>query len=503
VAWGARPFGPDELAELLRDSPVTAHPWGAALSDAVAPRAALGASVFASVNSGFPWGANDGALWQGRGVSAAISAGAAFRLGPVSFVAAPLAFRAQNGDFRLMVQQRATRNRFQDALFPNLIDLPQRMGDGSYSRVDPGESSLRLRLGPVTATLSTASVGWGIGESFPAILGSNAGGFPRFAVSTSQRGLMLPHIGRISAQAFVGLLSQTQWSPVVGGERFVNRAESGTKRVGSGLSVSLMPHVLPDLELGATRFFHSAFIGSENAWRLWSRPFQGLLKKSLGTRIDENENPVASAENQLASLFARWTLPHRGVEVAFELLREDHNWDQRDLAQEPENNAAIIASAHVVTRRHAEHLSVLTLEYFDGDVRPIAQARPQGFLYEHDVLRQGHTQRGQLLGSPIGVGAIAGQRIAWEDFKPAGSTRIALQRWRTRSALSADPELLFRPPNAALAGSHDWMLDLMFGISRRKVATTVSIDVGVAWAGRWQLQESNYNAYARSTLTIF
>jgi hypothetical protein len=202
-------------------------------------------------------------------------------------------------------------------------------------------------------------------------------------------------------------------------------------------------------------------------------------------------------------LFARWAFPSRGAEATFELFREDHSWDSRDQAQEPENNAAVLASLRAITERRADKLSMLTLEYFDGDVRPIAQARAQGALYVHSVLTQGHTQRGQLLGTPIGGGAITGQRVAWERFTPRGSLRANLQRWRNRALRPTNVESLLPPAERAVAATHDWILDGSIGVTRYRRSRALSSEIGVAWAGRWQLASGRTNLYARTSVSVF
>lgn len=264
-----------------------------------------------------------------------------------------------------------------------------------------------------------------------------------------------------------------------------------------------MPALLPTLELGASRFYHSPFRDGAHRWQSWTKSFEGFFKQGFGSRNGGSNDPTGDIDNQLASLFARWTFPSRGAEAAFELLREDHNWDARDLAQEPDNNSAVLASIRVLTERRSDRLSSLTLEYFDGDVRPIAQARSQGYLYLNGGIRQGHTQRGQLLGAPIGAGAIAGERAAWERFGADGSLRVQLQRWRTQSLRSDDPEALFRAPERLLANSHDWIVDASVLATRLRGLHALSVEGGVAWAGVWQFDGPMTNLYVRCNWTRF
>jgi hypothetical protein len=185
------------------------------------------------------------------------------------------------------------------------------------------------------------------------------------------------------------------------------------------------------------------------------------------------------------------------------VLREDHNWDARDFAQEPENNSAILASVRATTKRSATQLAVLTFEYFDGDVRPIAQVRAQGYLYVHGYLRQGHTERGQLLGTPIGAGAIAGERVAWERFTATGSLRFNVQRWRTLSTFTTNPEALYLAPDARIPNDHDWIIDASVASVRYRNRRALTVEGGIAWAGVFNFGDSRTNLYSRVSIALF
>ena len=495
LPWSARPFGADDLDAFLHDSTVRAHPWQARMRAALAPRARVVGTVYTSVNSAFPWGANDGPMWQGRGVTTAVGLATTFRWGPFTAVAAPVMFFAQNASFPVVPISGSSP--FRNAVFPTAVDVPQRMGASRFARASPGESSLRVQIGGAVAGISTGSLGWGTGESFPAIFGANAGGFSHLFLGTSRRGLRIPGIARVSARYVVGVLEQSPWSPVEGNQAYVNDLEVGQRRVGAGLTVSVSPAVFPTLELGASRFYHTPFSNGPTRWRSWSKPIEGIFKTSRpDASAGGDRGPLI--DNQLAAFFARWSFPRRGVEASFELFRDDHNFDARDFAQEPENNGASLASVRAIVGRSPTRLGIVTLEYFNGDVSPIAQVRSQGSLYAHQPLAQGHTERGQLLGSPIGVGAISGTRVAYERFAASGTLRGSLQRWRTRSLRSQDPEQLYRPSNYIFPRTHDWVLDAGVGATRLRRHQSVSLDIGVAWAGVWAFGDPRTNVYARA-----
>ena len=504
LPWAVRPFGPSDVRAVIMDSSQKAHPWRTGLRVASGRAATLGAMGFVSANTGFAWGANDGALWQGRGLTVAGGVAASTRWGPFSAVAAPVAFLAQNADIPRLLPSPTGSNG--DPLFYNNVDLPLEMGAKAYGRIDPGESTLRLDLGSAVLGISSASLGWGVGDAFPALFGPNAGGFSHIFAGTKGRGLRIPRIGKFSGRYVLGVLEQTRWSPVQGSESYLSAEQPGTRRLATGLVVSFMPALLSNLELGANRFYHSPYLSGGERWAAWSRPFDGIFKESLPPRIGPVGEQNGDLDNQMASFFARLVFPGRGVEAGFELFREDYNWDLRDLAQEPENNSAVIATLHAMTERRADRLSVLSLEYFDGNVRPIAQARGQGALYVHGTLRQGHTQRGQLLGSPVGVGAIGGSRISWERFTPSGSLRIMAQRWRPRSSFQGTRGDGLYPPAdqpIAYAKYHDWIIDGSVASTQYRGRSIISAEVGLAWAGVWQLTERRTNLYARISVGAF
>jgi len=299
------------------------------------------------------------------------------------------------------------------------------------------------------------------------------------------------------------VLDQSAYSPVTGGEEFVGGRQSGTKRVAVGMTVSYMPAFLPTLEVGGTRFYHSPYREPSQRWDAWSKPFEGIFKSSFDGRNGTAGDQNGDFDNQLASAFVRWSFPGRGADVSFEYFREDHSWDARDLAAQPESNGAVMASFRAATSRSESEIGILTFEYFDGDIPPIAQVRPVGGLYVHATLLQGHTQRGQLLGSPVGAGPMSGQSVTWERFKQKGSARMNLRRWRSRSRGTADSQGLYFNVERPIPNFHDWIIDGSYGITRYRGTSALSVDAGVAYAGRWQLGDSRTNVYARASLSLF
>src|SRR5690349_4156950 len=162
TTWSIRPFSPAEIDDL---SPMDSnHPWSARYDfkkdsatglhwETVRP------TVGFILNTAFPWGANDGPLWAGKGLTSWAQVGGAARWGALSLRIAPIAFRAENTSFPLWNNGQVGTLVYANGQFPLEIDLPQRFGNSAYSRIDLGESTLRFDKG-VTVGISTASNWW-------------------------------------------------------------------------------------------------------------------------------------------------------------------------------------------------------------------------------------------------------------------------------------------------------------------------------------------------------
>lgn len=391
--WSIRTFSHDEVERLLPTDSL--HPWaerydlgadGARWSDGVhlvAPRARL------YVNSRFPYGHNDGAVWQGRGATLAVEGGMAARWGPISLTVTPTAFVAQNADFPLRDNGEQGRRAFAHGNRPEAVDLPQRFGDGAYVRFDPGQSTLRADLGIVGLGVSTANQHWGPAVDNPLLLGNNAAGFPHAFVGSS-RPLGIG-IGRLHGRVVWGVLGQSDYAAQQG---------DSSRRFMSGLVTVFTPRGVDGLEIGFGRFFHTLWADFDSGDFL--KPVQGFLKIGIGQAgpgFDQSD-----PDNQLASAFFRWTFPSSAFEVYGEYAREDHNADLRDAVLEPDHDAAFTLGFRKLWNASDVSWTSLRGEWMDAQQSHLAIGRVQAPYYIHTQARQGHTQVGQILGSPDGLG---------------------------------------------------------------------------------------------------
>lgn len=435
-SWLIRPLSPIQIWKLERL--LDNHPWKSRLAKfsdtSLIEAGLLSPSASIRFNTAFPYGSNDGAIWAGRGLTYAVQAGMYARLGPLSLTLLPTAFRSENTAFPLAPSPLACG--CGDPIYGAGVDRPQRFGVRPYQRLDPGQSTIRLDVLGVSAGLSTANEGWGPSTEYPYLLGNNAAGFPHFFVGSSAPFPIL--IGRAHLKVIYGRLDQSNFSPVTGSKFYASPLDAGRLRFASGLIATFQPRGLDGLEIGGSRFIHSIWPRTGIPASYLRKPLQSFLKVNLGSDFDQQ---IAATDNQEASVFARWVFDKSGLEIYGEYGREDHSYDLRDLLQEPDHQRAYSLGFAKTLGKTSTQFNVLRVELMNFQLPPLATTgRGEGSIYTHTFLNQGNTNRGQLLGADIGVGAAAASTVRWDHYSAAG--RWALFWHRDLRAESADPALV-------------------------------------------------------------
>jgi len=429
--WSVRGFSLREVESLAPAA--EDHPWsdrydyrfprgGAPTFQVVRPEARL---IF---NSGFPYGHNDGPIWAGRGLTTAISMGAAASIGPLSLTLAPIYFRAENREFDLFqfYPSRAGKAAYFDPLSPQHIDLPQRFGDDSYARLDPGQSTIRLDIPYLTAGVSTANQHWGPAREFPILLGNNAPGYLHVFLGTPSP--VNVWLGELHGRFIWGSLTQSEFSPLPDGMT--------DRRFTSALALTFTPRGLPGLEVGGARIFHETWPEDGINGSDLIRPVESVLKKYLPEKgfFDGNEDHrKSSPDNQLLSVFARLVLPGSGFEIYGEYGREDANFDFRDFVLALDQHASYGLGFRKVWSGGEDRMVSVRGELVNGQISHLIRVRTQVHHYRHSWVVQGHTQHGQILGSPAvrgGQGSILGIDLHRPWGRLSGDwTRIIRMEW--------------------------------------------------------------------------
>ena len=356
-------------------------------------------------NSEFPLDRNNGSLWAGRGASASLTGGALFAWGPLTLGVAPTVAFQQNSSFPTVPVDRPG---YSDFIYPNqpeIIDWPQRFGENGYTNVDLGQSFLRVDVNVISAGLSNENLWLGTATRYPLLLSNTAGGFPHVFVGAPP--LATP-IGQVSAQAFWGRLDESD---------YFDDDDNNNGRLLSGIVLGYEPLWTPGLVLGLARLYTSNIEGRGVA-ELLARPY-GL--SGSATRGIE--------DNSIFALYGRYVLPSAGLEVYAEWGHEVGYRSLGDLLREPDQSQAYVLGLDKITSLGSYQLRVYgELTHLDAPL-PIRSGRGVISFYTHGSVRQGHTQRGQLLGAWIGPGSNA-QIIGVDVMRGANSVGLFVERTR-------------------------------------------------------------------------
>jgi hypothetical protein len=408
---GIRPWNRHETKRLI---PTGDHPWAARFSppDNSATGSGLQilrASARVTWNSGAP--GNDGAVWFGRGVTLDGSAGVRYTIGPLDLQLAPLAFVAQNQAFTLAPNGNSGAGALGDARFPGNIDLPQRFGTKAYARVDLGNTRISIDTRAISVGFSSAPLALGPARDEPLTLGPNGGGFPHLYAGSGEPWPI--GIGQLHVKLIAGRLGQSAWSPVTSGD---------PSRFLSGFVATFEPRGVPGLEVGFMRT--ADIIWHDATWRSVFRPLSGILSNSVSGATN------VAAEDQYASVFARWALAPAGFEVYAEYGREDSSGDLRWLAIKPDDLGNLLLGVQKAIRTHGG-VRVFRVELVNAELSAIERGQ-RGFgepiaPYIHSGVFQGQTVNGLLLGSETAYGG-AGWRIASDEYTANGRCTWSLER---------------------------------------------------------------------------
>lgn len=343
------------------------------------PAGPVAASLRVYTNSGLPSLPDDGPVWAGRGTTVAAAASWSWNNRFVTLRVAPLLWAAQNLPVSLIPQVGTPGSPYGDALRPRRIDLPQRFGDQSLARLEPGESELTVRALGVRASLTSVARRIGLGEYHAIIMSPTAPGFPRVELGTNQP--WRTPIGDFAGTLAAGRLPQTPWAP----------DQRVGVRSGSFLEGRWRPLKDPRLEFGFSRFYH--------------QDWQGLRVQDLAIPFgslffDEQLFGNGLPDNQLGSVFGAARFPRLGLEVWGEFAKDDRSLDSRDLLVELEHASSWLVGLKRSWRSDDGAAWEAHATAASAKLPPTVRFRPPlATFYDHNILTQGHTNRGQLLGT--------------------------------------------------------------------------------------------------------
>lgn len=368
-------------------------------------------------NSKHPYGWNDGAMIPARGYQILVSGGIAGKLGPLRFKLQPEFVYAANEDFAGFREGKTNQELSQYITFNRSIDVPERFGDASYSKMYWGQSSVKLEFDPIAFGLSTENLWWGPGIYNSLIMSNNAPGFTHLTFNTT-RPIVTP-VGAIELQLIGGRLNQSGFKPLLnttnsnGVELFT--PHNPDRRYLAGINVNIEPRWLKGLTIGFTRTFMSYEKDLEKIEDYL--PIFVKLQKKTGDQDRFHRD-------QRISMYSRWLLPKANAEVYFEYAINDNAYNFRDFFGSPDHGRAYMFGFNKLLP-----ISLFKSDYLrlSAEVTQLSQSidrtvREAGSFYHHGQVVRGYTNKGQVIGAGIGTGGnLQTVQLTWvKGFKSLG-----------------------------------------------------------------------------------
>lgn len=363
-------------------------------------------------NSNHPYGWNDGLMIPAKGYQTMISGGFFVKIGPLSIQFRPEYVYAANPAFAGFASGHGDADLVNYYNYHNLIDQPERFGNGTYTKASLGQSSIRLTFGPASIGISNENLWWGPGIENALVITNNAPGFKHLTLNTVRP--LHTFIGSFEGQIIAARLDATGQSNLA-----VTTTSTGTNlyipkrddwRYYTGYNISYQPRWVPGLFLGWIRTFnayHSDVHGFSNYFPFLT-PFQ---------KVDANNGEGDSFDrDQITSFYARWLFTKARAEIYFEYGLNDNSYNYSDFLGSPEHSRAYIFGLRKLVSL-AAHKDQGIL--FGAEIDQLSQSsdrivRGAGGWYIHSGVKQGQTNEGQILGAGTGSGGnLQTVNVSW------------------------------------------------------------------------------------------
>ena len=322
---------------------------------------------------------------QAKGFQNFSSLGIFGSLGPISIQIQPEFIVSQNKKYDVGFSKEGK------------IEYVENFGSSPYSKLLPGQSSIRFNYGAFSVGASTENIWWGPGQFNSLLFSSNAFGFEHVSLNTTKPAETF--LGDFEGQLILGKLNN--FAPFVrGGKddwRYVN-----------GIIFSYHPKWIPGLFFGASRVFQQYSSFNNRTLGFYFPIFEPFQKKLL---IDPNSKDFDSTEydeklqSQQLTGFARFVIPNVKAEIYFEYGRRDHAVDWREFILNPEHARAYLLGFKKLINLEGESFFQINGEILQQQesINILTRYGPIGGASwaAHDII-QGFTHQGQLLGPGVG-----------------------------------------------------------------------------------------------------
>lgn len=353
-------------------------------------------------NSNVAFGVNDGAMIPNSGLQFILSGGLYFEYGNFSVQFQPELISAQNNDFQgfPLEHDGSTWIEYYDWL--NYSDIPERFGTGGYTKLLPGQSSIRFNAEDISVGISTENIWWGPGRRNALIMSNNAPGFLHATVNT-QKPIKTP-VGSFEGQFIAGRLQNSGFKPLHldyayrQTPLYVPKRDEDWRYL-AGLVLTYQPKWVPGLSLGyssVSQMYHNDMHTLADYLPIFNG---GKGRESI-------INTDVAKRNQLSSGFFRWMDPKGHLEFYVEYGSNGNSRTFNDFITNPDlTRAFTLGFSNLFSlKRPSQYIQL------GGELTQTGQTVRETIFnknswYTHPHVRHGYTHLGQVLGAGYGPGS--------------------------------------------------------------------------------------------------
>lgn len=369
-----------------------------------------------TVNSKFPYGENNQAAWYGRGSNTEFMGGFYLTSEYLTINVYPHIIYQENLDYkhpRFIFHDDDGNIRYVAEGIQAVLDAPFRFGPDPFTTIDPGNSSIRLHYKKLETGISTEPLWWGPAVRYPLVFSNNAPGIPHFFLS-SRKPVEIPYFGDIQFRWILGYPQESQ---------YFDGGNQGVTRFLNGINIGYRPSLYKNLTIGVSRVYHM----NENDGFDFRNVTVMFDPTQISNSSNDPEQTIEQDRNQMISIYAHLTLTEANAEIYAELFREDFSYNFRDFINLPHHNSAWLFGFQKISYLPWVDFLKTNVEFTNLTQSAIEQVRPQ-FIYIHSEIRQGHTNKGQILGAAIGPGSNS-QYVSIDAYKDDYKVGLFAQRW--------------------------------------------------------------------------
>lgn len=338
-------------------------------------------------------------LILGKGFQTYFSAGFYSSFGPLSIQIQPELIFAENKEYETGLLKSTN------------VEYLERFGSGSYSRLLPGQSSVRLNFGAFSLGASTENIWWGPGQFNSLLFSNNAFGFEHLTFNTRKPAETF--LGSFEGQLLVGRLEGSDFAkdnPTI---------EINEWRYLNGFTFSYQPKWLPGLYVGTSRVFQQYNSLRGNSFSDYFPIFNGFQKERLIEGQVDSGLFDQEGRSQQITFFARYFNIKAKAELYFEYGRRDHAINWREAILNPEHaRAYLFGFTKLVPIANDDHIQIRgeVLQQQESINIIVRYPGTSGSLNwsGHGIVRHGFSNLGQMLGPGIGPSSnIQTLEAAW------------------------------------------------------------------------------------------